>query len=205
MSAEGNIFNFATIGEVFEDGVSLIFDGQEYPTEKHYKVNTSIVFKPKDRVKILSDSGTYVVEYVVGKPKSTEDDNETSLPAGGQKGEALVKDSNDDFAVSWGHPTGTLPEGGSSGQVLRKSAATNYKVEWATIHEVPTGGLKSQCLIKETAANFDTTWGNPNATSIINQFRPTSEAYNIYLQTDSSGNFYIRMGTSGTWKKLSLT
>lgn len=64
------VFNFATVGEVYEDGLTLIFDGQEEATEKHYKCNTSVSFKAGDRVKILQDSGTYVVEYVVGAPSS---------------------------------------------------------------------------------------------------------------------------------------
>ena len=66
---------FATIGEIFDDGVTLIFDGQEAATEKHYKVNTSIVFTAGDRVKICKDSGTYVVEYTVGSPKKNETEN----------------------------------------------------------------------------------------------------------------------------------
>ena len=61
--------NFATIGAVYEDGVSLIFDGEAAPTEKHYLCNTSAYFKAGDRVKIATDSGTYVVEYAVGAPK----------------------------------------------------------------------------------------------------------------------------------------
>ena len=69
MSSKQNVSHFATIGDVFEDGVSLIFDGQNAATKKHYKVNTSIVFKPGDRVKIFADSGTFVVEYVIGYPQ----------------------------------------------------------------------------------------------------------------------------------------
>jgi hypothetical protein len=60
--------NFATIGAVYEDGVSLIFDGTEAATDKHYKVNTAIVFKAADRVRIIKDSGTYIVEYAIGAP-----------------------------------------------------------------------------------------------------------------------------------------
>lgn len=59
---------FATIGAVYTDGVSLIFDGTDAPTTKHYKVNTGIIFHANDRVKIAKDSGTYVVEYIVGVP-----------------------------------------------------------------------------------------------------------------------------------------
>ena len=64
-------YNFATVGAVYDDGLSLIFDGQGTETEKHYKCNTAVSFKAGDRVKIMQDSGTYVVEYVVGVPTQT--------------------------------------------------------------------------------------------------------------------------------------
>ena len=71
---------FATVGEVFDDGVTLIFDGQEEATDKHYKVNVSITFNPGDRVKICKDSGTYVVEYVVGAPNGANSNISTVSP-----------------------------------------------------------------------------------------------------------------------------
>ena len=59
--------NFATIKAVHDDGVTLAFDdGSE--SQKHYKVNRGVVFNAGDRVRILEDNGTYVVEYVVGRP-----------------------------------------------------------------------------------------------------------------------------------------
>jgi len=61
--------HFATVGAVYSDGLSLIFDGQATASQKHYKCNTAITFSPGDRVKIFSVSGTYVVEYPVGNPK----------------------------------------------------------------------------------------------------------------------------------------
>ena len=60
--------NFATIDEIYSDGVTLIFDGETEPTTKHYKCNSAVVFSAGDRVKVLRDSGTYVVEYPVGNP-----------------------------------------------------------------------------------------------------------------------------------------
>lgn len=68
--ADTPVFQFATVGAVYEDGITLIFDGQEEASEKRYKCNTSISFAAGDRVKIAQDSGTYVVEYVLGCPKS---------------------------------------------------------------------------------------------------------------------------------------
>lgn len=63
--------NFATIGSVYSDGVTLYFDSVQAESVKHYKVNNSVVFRAGDRVRITKDSGTYVVEYVVGNPKSS--------------------------------------------------------------------------------------------------------------------------------------
>lgn len=57
--------NFAIIGAIYTDGVSLIFDGTESATSKHYKVNTSESFAAGDRVKIFKYSGTYIVECVI--------------------------------------------------------------------------------------------------------------------------------------------
>lgn len=68
---ESPIQTFATIGGVYEDGVSLIFDGEETATEKHYKCNTFFKYQPSDRVYILKDSGTYVVICVIGAPASS--------------------------------------------------------------------------------------------------------------------------------------
>ncbi len=62
----------AMIGEVYEDGVTLIFDGNTEPTNKRYKVNTSIVFEKDQRVKLFKDSNTYLVEYPFGAPKMAE-------------------------------------------------------------------------------------------------------------------------------------
>lgn len=51
----------ATVGAVYTDGVSLIFDGQDAATAKHYKRNASVSFAAGDRVVILPISGSYVV------------------------------------------------------------------------------------------------------------------------------------------------
>lgn len=272
MSSDQEIFNFATIGEVFDDGVSLIFDGQEEATEKHYKVNTSIVFNAGDRVKILADSGTYVVEYVVGPPmqpeeavvgipaggsagqvlakSSTEDysvkwsDIDTdvegtlptggtagqvlmkstgtnydvkwgtlsvdgALPTGGTAGQVLKKSSSTNYAATWGSVDGILPTGGSSGQVLKKSSSTNYAATWGSVDgTMPTGGTSGQCLVKNSGSNYDVKWGSPSSpaavNAMINQNYSSNSNYYIYFRTDSSGNFYIRLGTNGTWKKITV-
>lgn len=60
----------ATVGAVYDDGLSLILEGQTEATTKHYKCNTSATFAAGDRVKVARISGSYVVEYVVGPPSS---------------------------------------------------------------------------------------------------------------------------------------
>lgn len=59
-------YTFATIGRIYDDGMSLIFPGAEGPSEKHYKANLYCKFKAGQRVYIAKDSGTYVVLFPVG-------------------------------------------------------------------------------------------------------------------------------------------
>lgn len=61
---------FATIGGVYSDGVSLLFDGADGPSAKHYKVNTFYKYSAGQRVYIAKDSGTYVVLCAIGNPSS---------------------------------------------------------------------------------------------------------------------------------------
>ena len=68
---EGPEQTFATIGAVYSDGVSLLFDGADEATSKHYKVNRSASFAAGQRVYIVKDSGTYVVICPVGAPGSS--------------------------------------------------------------------------------------------------------------------------------------
>ena len=55
----------ATVGAVYADGITLIFDGATAPTTKRYKYNKSATFAVGDRVKIARVGGTYIVEYPI--------------------------------------------------------------------------------------------------------------------------------------------
>lgn len=92
--------SFATISEIFEDGVTLLFDGLDAPTTKRYKVNAFVVFQPGDRVRVIKDSGTYVVEYPVGNPRTefkadsaTNADHATTADNATSAGRATTADS----------------------------------------------------------------------------------------------------------------
>lgn len=172
---------FATVGEVFDDGVTLIFDGQETATEKHYKVNTSIVLVAGDRVKILKDSGTYVVEYVVGVPGLG-----MQIPSGGTEGQALVKDGAEDYGLKWATIKG-VPSGGTEGQVLAKASNDSYVLTWKTISQtnyIPAGGSDGQLLAKSGSTAYTLKWvDKPENTNYI----PSG---------GSDGQFLVKNGTS---------
>lgn len=63
---ERSQFFLATIAHVYSNGVTLNIDGTE--TKKRYLINASQSFKAGDKVKVAKISGTYIVEYKIGKP-----------------------------------------------------------------------------------------------------------------------------------------
>ena len=146
----------ATITEITTDGVKIMLDGDEEAGEKEYKVNAAQRFITGDRVKVEKNSGTYIVEYVVGKPG-----NRYPIPSGGSDGQYLAKDGANNYAVKWATLPAMhgIPAGGSVGQVLAKSTAADYAVSWVDqAHELPSGGSKDQVLVKNSASNYDVKW-----------------------------------------------
>lgn len=184
---------FATVGAVFGDGVTLIFDGQTAATEKHYKCNTSVLFHAGDRVKIASDSGTYVVEYIVGSPGA-----DAPIPKGGSSGQVLSKKSDSDGDVVWknissGSTTGKLPSGGTTGQYLKKKSNSDYDTEWST--PPSSGGSSSGSTDKLVGS------GTSNSAT-LNSSRQLVPAASSSLYAHSLGssaspwyNIYIGGGT----------
>lgn len=173
------VFNFATIGQVYADGVSLIFDGQEEPTEKHYKCNTSIIFSAGDRVKILSDSGTYVVEYVVGAPSS----------GGGGGGEDI--------------DATTLNGKTESELSVANAAKLNNKTESElSVSNSKQLNGKDEDELSVADAEYVTKIRN----MFYAETSSSSETYALQFRTSSSfggGNIQVRIGNYGTWKTLS--
>ena len=169
-------FSFATVGEVSPSGITLILDGAEESGGKSYPCNAGQIFRAGDRVKIHKDSGTYVVEYVLGAPGSR-----FPLPNGGAKGKALLKTSAADYDVEWGDVPGTLPSGGAKGKFLSKKTATNYDVEWAD--PLPTGGAKGKALLKKSATDYDVEWGDVPGTL------PSGGTAGKFLRKKSATNY----------------
>lgn len=129
--------NFATIGAVYEDGVSLIFDGEDAPTEKHYLCNTNVYFSPGDRVRILEDSGTYIVEYVVGSPKRKKT---VGLPSGGSPGQLLQKIGTENYAASWkAAPQSSRAVGVQNQYSSTTQGSNDYRIQFRTNGTYGTG------------------------------------------------------------------
>lgn len=141
-TAEAFTRNFAKIGAVYEDGVTLVFDGETEPTEKHYLCNTEVYFKQGDRVRIVEDSGTYIVEYVVGNPRQ---EKIAGLPSGGAAGQVLTKKSDAQFDAAWSSNR-LVPMSGNTGYVLTKTE-NGYAWLEAPV-KVPAGGSTGQVLVK---------------------------------------------------------
>ena len=124
---EGEEWNIelATVAAVGGTGVKLTIDGDEEAGDKYYKVNAGQLFAVGDRVKIHKNSGTYVVEFVVGSPMSRY-----PIPSGGSDGQVLTKNGSTNYSVKWANVPHELPSGGTNGQVLLKDGSTNYSVKW---------------------------------------------------------------------------
>lgn len=179
----------ATIAEIFEDGVTLIFDGQEEATDKHYKCNTSAKLAVGDRVMLDSESGTYVVAYAVGNP-SGGGEGSHELPAGGTDGQVLTKDGTTDYTVKWG-TIHQVPAGGTTGQVLRKKSSTAYDLEWGSIsRDVPTGGTDGQVLLKDGATDYAVKWGDIKGV-------PPGGSLGQVLRKKSAANYDLEWGSIG--------
>ena len=155
-TSEDLSYSFATIDQIYEDGITLIFDGEETASEKHYKCNSFCIFAPGQRVRVIKDSGTYVVEYPVGNPNA-----DAILPAGGSDGQVLTKDGNEGITSKWADMKG-IPTGGTKGQLLSKRTDEPFDVEWTAASEnyIPSGGSSGQMLVKDGSIDYSLKWAD---------------------------------------------
>ncbi len=159
----GTAFILATVEAVAEGGVKLQIDGQDKAGEKLYPCNAGALFRPGDRVKLTPDSGTYIVDFPMGKPGERY-----PIPKGGSEGQLLAKAGGNDFTLKWlDAPDGGenyIPKGGTAGQVLTKKNSYDYELQWSNVPEnpLPTGGSDGQVLMKSGSTNYAVKWAAPN-------------------------------------------
>lgn len=184
----------ATVAAVASDGVTITIDGDEEPGDKKYKVNASALIKAGDRVKIHKNSGTYLIEYVVGNPMARY-----PIPSGGSDGQYLVKDGSNNYALKWSTlDIHGIPSGGSAGQVLVKDTNQNYDVKWAAIdvHGIPSGGSTGQVLTKNSNTNYDVAWASPS------HDLPTGGTDGQYLVKNGTTNYSVKWASAPSSDRL---
>jgi len=175
----------ATVSAVTANGIQLTIDGADSATGKEYKCNTSINFQPGDRVKISKDSGSYIVECVVGKPL-----DDYPIPKGGALGQVLAKRNGTDFSLEWADPGG-LPSGGTSGQVLTKNSSAAGDASWKT----PTAPDTDKLVSGSNQVKLEGSTLKPNSSS-IDLGSSSSTFNNCYLCTNGWSS---RLGFFGSY------
>lgn len=182
----------ATVTAVSANGLRIKLDGEEEAGEKYYKANAGQRYAVNDRVKVEKNSGTYIVEYVVGNPGAR-----FPIPSGGSDGQVLTKNGATNYAVKWASlPTvHSVPAGGSQNQVLAKNSATNYDVKWVSLedtHGIPSGGTTGQYLKKSSNTNYAVEWGSAPATDRLT----SSSKHVIYNGSSLYADYASSLGAS---------
>ena len=177
------LFLLATVEAVQPEGLQLILDGEEKAGEKLYKCANNVLFKPGDRVKLTEDSGTYIVDFVLGLPMER-----LLVPAGGLDGQVLTKDGSEDYVLKWAYGSGStntnyIPEGGSNGQLLAKDGNNDFSLKWvdAPKNYIPAGGTTGQVLMKSSYSDYALKWGDVTVEATTNKL--VSSIYSVELAT----------------------
>lgn len=134
---------FATVGTVHDDGMTLIWDESGAESQKHYKCNSFAIFHEGERVRLIKDNGTYVVEYSVGPPKkSFHADTAGSASTAGSAQTASNADKAK-TAVSASSAQNALQLGGKSESALNvASAKTADNAKTAATSETANNALR---------------------------------------------------------------
>ena len=152
-------YRIATVATVEADGLTLLFDGEEQASEKHYRANTTAQFAAGQRVVVQRISGSYVVMFPIGEPG--KDAPKNYIPSGGSDGAALVKDGTKDYKLKWSTDLANhIPAGGTSGQMLIKDGATDFALKWSDVPKnyIPAGGSDGQLLAKNGTTAYALKW-----------------------------------------------
>ena len=192
-------YSFAVIGEVYEDGVSLIFPGSEEASEKHYKANLYCKFKAGQRVYIAKDSGTYIALFPVGKPGSEDIVADTATSA--ENADAL---SNRRTIRLTGAVTGSGQFDGSQNLTINTSMGSSGTVDraetadrWTNSRTLTLRGDASGSVSFNGSSNFTL-----NIT--VNEFteRHTGSRLGFFNHTTSSKNYVSELNTTPTVNSL---
>lgn len=183
--------SFATVGTVYEDGIALIFNGAEKESLKHYKCNACARFESGQRVRIIGDSGTYVVEYPVGNPaQSIYADRAEAAAYANKAGYAQTANKAKSATVA-----DTATSAGSADTAKSAGSA-----------EVAKSARTSQISDKATNADNATNAQKANeadrALKVDNQASGKADLLFFY---ETKGTLYIRTTADSKWTKFTGT
>ena len=200
---------FATIGAVYSDGVSLLFDGEDEPSAKHYKVNTFFKYSVGQRVYIAKDSGTYVVLCAIGRPAtSIAADTATNATEAGTADRAVnvgdIADYSGTVYAGSGHFGGTSAHMYIDGDEIYPNGSSTY---------TPSGTLGTSmrpfkdAYIRNSLNHGGATGatvGFYGAAPITRQTLSTTSQNQGYTSATSSNYLTILNNICGIHKKLGL-
>lgn len=164
--------SIATIGTVFDDGVSLIFAGEVSESEKHYPVNTGAVFEAGDHAYVVKVSGTYIA--VCNMTRKTNNDTVKDLNI------ASLSIYEGDSAKIRVDKDGAYPDSTGTGTLGKSTNIWNG----AWISEI---NLNSSCQLKASGADLQV---NGNTVLTGTNFA----GKNVYMGGDSNCSIVCSKG-----------
>ena len=177
--------SFAVVGTVYEDGIALIFNGSDTESLKHYKCNACVRFEAGQRVRIIDDSGTYVVEYPVGSPAASI------------------------YADNAGHAA-YAAEAGHSATADKASTAT--KADLATTAGTADNATQAghaaeanHAAAADTSTAADTATNANQAARALQIDNQAANIADLVFYYATKGTLYVRATADSNWTKLTGT
>ena len=183
--------SFATIAGLYDDGASLIFDGETEPSEKHYRANLYCKFEVGQRVYIAKDNGTYVILFPVGVPNSktiSVDSTKTAESASSAdkatSATSAAKLSSSRKISLGGALSGSTTFDGSSDVTINASISSTATVGTATNFTgrhmgTSIGFFKSAAYTKQSVKKMTTTATADNLKTKLNELIGALNKYGL--------------------------
>lgn len=142
-------------------------------------VGTVTTVGPTDPATVtnIGTSSAAVFDFEI--PKGQNGTNGVGVPSGGATGQALVKNSNDDYDTAWG----TISAG-----------VTSVDGKTGAVTVLPTGGAAGKVLKKDSATDYDVAWGDADARNIWYATCTTATGTADKVATSATGDFVLATG-----------
>lgn len=170
--------NFATVAGVHNDGLSLIFDGAEAASEKHYKCNQYCKFATGQRVYLTQDSGSYVVLFPIGNPNSNvQADTATNAGSANEanKADTATKATNADYATRAGSA-----DTAKSAETAKTATSVTTATNFTSRHTGNTVGFFGHsATARRTVSKLSTSASTAQIISKVNDLLTSLSVYGL--------------------------